>query len=67
MIEEADAFSNEKLTTMRAFGADLTVVPSTGGRITPDLVPRMVDEAHRRASRPGTYFTRSSLWRSTRA
>src|SRR5438105_2775976 len=31
----SDAFAKEKLDTMRAFGADLLVVASDGGRITP--------------------------------
>jgi cysteine synthase len=30
----ADAFSEEKLQTMRAFGARLDVVPSEGGKVT---------------------------------
>lgn len=36
----SDAFSAEKLDTMRAFGADLEVVPSEGGRVTPALFDR---------------------------
>src|SRR5262245_536899 len=31
-LVSSDAFSDEKLRTMRAFGANLTVVPSDGGR-----------------------------------
>ena len=34
----SDAFSEEKLQTMRAFGAQLEVVPSDGGKVTPDLI-----------------------------
>ena len=34
----SDAFAKEKLDTMRAFGADLHVVASEGGKITPDAV-----------------------------
>ena len=30
---------------MRAFGAELIIVPSQGGRITPDLTPRMIERA----------------------
>src|SRR6478752_5798740 len=37
----SDAFAKEKLDTMRAFGADLHVVASDGGRITPGLFDRM--------------------------
>ena len=33
----SDAFAQEKLDTMRAFGADLEVVPSDGGKVTPAL------------------------------
>ena len=33
----SDAFSQEKLDTMRAFGADLEIVPSDGGKVTPAL------------------------------
>jgi cysteine synthase A len=53
----SDAFSPEKLKTMRAFGAELTIVPSKGGVITPDLIPRMIDKAREFAAEPDTYFT----------
>ena len=33
----SDAFSEEKLNTMRAFGADLEVIASDGGKVTPAL------------------------------
>lgn len=33
----SDAFAKEKLDTMRAFGADLEVIASDGGRVTPAL------------------------------
>src|SRR4051795_6618923 len=36
-VVSSDAFAQEKLQTMRAFGADLIVLPSVGGQITPDL------------------------------
>ena len=35
-VVSSDAFAREKLQTMRAFGAELTIVPSQGGQITPD-------------------------------
>lgn len=56
-IVSSDAFSVEKLRTMRAFGADLTIIPSEGGRITPDLIPRMMAEAKKIAEAPNTYWT----------
>jgi cysteine synthase A len=40
-LVSSDAFAQEKLRTMRAFGADLTIVPSQEGKITPDLFVRM--------------------------
>jgi cysteine synthase len=36
----SDAFATEKLDTMRAFGADLEIVPSDGGKVTPGLFDR---------------------------
>ncbi|MEX2251778.1 MAG: pyridoxal-phosphate dependent enzyme [Acidimicrobiia bacterium] len=42
---------------MQAFGAELTIVPSEGGVITPDLIPRLVEKAREFAAEPGTYFT----------
>jgi cysteine synthase len=36
----SDAFATEKLDTMRAFGADLELVPSEGGKVTPELFDR---------------------------
>ena len=56
-VVSSDAFSAEKLKTMRAFGAELTIVPSDGGKITPDLVPRMIEQAKEYAAEPDTYFT----------
>ncbi len=56
-IVSSDAFSIEKLRTMRAFGADLTIVPSEGGKITPDLIPRMMEVARKIAEEPNTFWT----------
>jgi cysteine synthase len=43
-IVTSDAFAPEKLWTMRAFGAELDVVPSPDG-ITADLIPRLMERA----------------------
>jgi cysteine synthase A len=56
-IVTSDAFAREKLRTMRAFGATLTVIPSEGGRITPDLIPRMIEEARHLAQADDVYWT----------
>jgi cysteine synthase A len=44
-VVSSDAFASEKLRTMQAFGAELTIEPSEGGKITPDLIPRMMATA----------------------
>ena len=57
-VVSSDAFAREKLQTMRVFGAELTLVPSQGGLITPDLIPRMMEEARNIASsQKETYWT----------
>jgi len=53
----SDAFSPEKLRTIAAFGAELIVVPSDGGRITPDLFVRMRAEVDRLRAEPDTFWT----------
>ena len=37
VVLSSDAFSREKLLTMEAFGAELRMVPSDGGKVTPAL------------------------------
>jgi cysteine synthase len=53
----SDAFAPEKLRTMRAFGAEITIVPSEGGQITPDLIPRMMERTRAFGEEPDTYLT----------
>jgi cysteine synthase A len=53
----SDAFAKEKLDTMRAFGAELHLVASEGGKITPGLFDRMREEVHRLLKEPGTFWT----------
>ena len=57
MVVTSDAFAAEKLATMAALGADLTIVPSVDGKITPDLTPRMIETARELASDPDVYWT----------
>lgn len=56
-VVSSDAFAEEKLRTMQAFGADLTIVPSQDGKITPDLIPRMIEKARELAQADNTYWT----------
>src|SRR5882724_9143202 len=53
----SDAWSSEKLRTMRAFGADLRLLPSEGGKVTAGLIQRLKAEAERLSAEPGTYYT----------
>jgi cysteine synthase A len=56
-IVTSDAFSAEKLTQMRAFGASLTLIPSEDGRITRPLIQAMITAAQAIAAEPATFWT----------
>jgi cysteine synthase len=56
-IVTSDAFSEEKLNTMKAFGAELTIVPSESGKITPELLPKMMKIAEDIGKEPHTFRT----------
>jgi len=56
-VVSSDAFAVEKLKTMAAFGAELTLVPSEGGGITRELIQKMIETASELAAEPDTYFT----------
>jgi cysteine synthase A len=56
-VVSSDAFAREKLHTMKAFGAELFIVPSEGGKTTPDLVTRMMEKARSLAESEDCYFT----------
>jgi cysteine synthase len=53
----SDAFSAEKLDTMRAFGADLEIVPSDGGKVTPQLFDRFKARIAELTRDPNTFWT----------
>ncbi len=55
-IVTSDAYSQEKLRTMAAFGADVEIIPSPDG-ITPDLIPRMMERAKEIVEETGAYPT----------
>src|SRR6266508_1345931 len=52
----SDAFSDEKRRTMRAYGAQLTDVASDHGRITEQLIKRMIAAAAEISRRPGHWY-----------
>ena len=55
-IVSSDAFAREKLETMRAFRAEVEIVPSPDG-ITPQRIPRMIERARQIAEKVGGYST----------
>src|SRR5262245_15458432 len=56
-IVTSDAFSREKLDHMAALGAELTLVPSEGGRTTKKLILDMIEVARGLSQKPHTYWT----------
>jgi cysteine synthase A len=57
ILLSSDAFSEEKLLTMKALGAELRLVPSDGGKVTPALFDRFRSEVAVLANAPDTYWT----------
>jgi cysteine synthase A len=55
-IVSSDAFAEEKIQTMRAFGADVELIPSPDG-ITPRLIPSMMRRAAEIAAQTGAFAT----------
>jgi cysteine synthase A len=53
----SDAFAQEKLQTMRVFGATLDIFPSDGGKITAILIDSMVAKAKELSNEPNTFWT----------
>lgn len=56
-IVTSDAFSREKLDHMTALGAELTLVPSEGGRTTKKLILDMIETARTLSREPRTCWT----------
>ena len=56
-IVSSDAFAREKLDQMRALGAELTLLPSQGGKTTKQLILDMIETARRMSEAPQTFWT----------
>jgi cysteine synthase A len=56
-IITSDAFSQDKLNQMTAFGAELILIPSEGGLTTKKLILDMIEAAREISRRPHTYWT----------
>ena len=57
VVLSSDAFAKEKLQTMAAFGADVRLVPSEGGKVTPSLFDKFRSEIATLADEPNTFWT----------
>src|SRR5947208_7668351 len=57
VVLSSDAFAKEKLLTMTAFGADLRLIPSDGGSVTPALFERFRAGIATLAAEPRTFWT----------
>ncbi len=53
----SEAFAQEKLLTMRAFGANLEIIPSENGKITAKLIDSLVARAAELSKNPNTFWT----------
>jgi len=55
-IVTSDAFSEEKTKTAQAFGAEVTLIASEGGKITEQLIRKMMDSARQISQQPGHWW-----------
>ncbi len=53
----SDGFADEKLRTMRLFGADLEIFPAENGKLVPELYQKMKRRAEELAQQPATFYT----------
>ena len=53
----ADVFGKEKIGLMKALGADLEIIESDNGKITKELISKMINRASEISNEPGTFFT----------
>jgi cysteine synthase A len=56
-IVTSDAFAQEKRDQMAAYGAELTLVPSEGGKTTKKLILDMIEKARELSREPNTFWT----------
>ncbi len=57
LFVSSDAFAEEKLQTMRAFGARLDIIPSKNGLITAELINSLIERARELSQAPNTFWT----------
>lgn len=56
LLVTSDAFSEEKLSHMRALGAELEIFPSDQKRITAELVKGMIERSRQLSLQPGHFW-----------
>ena len=54
----ADVFGKEKISLMNSLGADLEVIKSRDGKITKELINKMINRAKEISKEPNTFFTK---------
>lgn len=52
----SDGFAREKLQTMEIFGADLRIIPSNQGKLTPELFRQMISTAEKLGQEPNSFY-----------
>ena len=50
-------FQYPKLQTMRAFGAELELIPSENGKITARIIDKALERVREIAKQPNTFYT----------
>ena len=53
----ADVFGKEKIGLMRSLGADVEIIKSENGKITKELINKMINRAKEISREPNTFFT----------
>jgi cysteine synthase A len=53
----SDVFGKEKISLMNSLGADLEVIKSRDGKITKELINKMINRAKEISKEPNTFFT----------
>ena len=53
----ADVFGKEKIGLMKSLGADVEIIKSKDGKITKELINKMINRAQEISKEPNTFFT----------
>lgn len=53
----SDGFAEEKIQTMRAFGATVEIIPAKNGKLTAEIINKMISRAKELIDEPNTFWT----------